>query len=74
MKSLEQTIAEVKAGGAWNVMDEILFYLDQFRPVAAENARLREANTVLTDQMAAYRSSWGELYKEKFGRYPSYPF
>ncbi len=74
MKTLEETIREVESGGTWNVMDEILYYLEQFRPVSAENERLRESVIQLTDAMAAYRCSWGEMYKEKYGRYPAYPF
>lgn len=74
MKTLNETIEEIKAGGVWNVMNEVLFYLDQFRSADAEIKRLRESVTGLTDAMASYRYSWGEMYNEKFGHYPDYPF
>ena len=74
MKTLEETIREIKSGGTWNVMDEIMFYLEQYRPIEQENKRLQESVSELTDAMASYRYSWGELYKKTYGRYPSYPF
>ena len=74
MKTLDETIREIKDGGTWNVMTEILFYLDQYRSVQQENKHLQKSVTTLTDAMAAYRYNWGEMYKEKFGKYPEYPF
>ena len=74
MKSLNETIEEVRKGAAWLVTEELLYYLDQARTLSSENKRLTESVTKITDEMAAYRCSWGEMYKDKFGKYPEYPF
>lgn len=74
MKNVNEVIEAVKNGGMWMVVDDILYHLDQARTLESENKRLTEANTAIADAMAAYRCSWGEMYREKYGRYPSYPF
>lgn len=74
MLTINETIETVRNGGAWSAVDDILYHLDQARTLESENKRLTEANTAITDAMAAYRCSWGEMYREKYGHYPSYPF
>jgi len=74
MMSINETIETVRNGGAWSAVDDILYHLESARTLESENKRLTESNTAIADAMAAYRSSWGEMYKEKYGHYPSYPF
>ncbi|MBQ6503712.1 MAG: hypothetical protein IJI57_07350 [Flexilinea sp.] len=74
MKTLDETIETIRNGGAWSITEDILFHLENCRPIEYENKELKKNVTELTDVMAAYRCSWGEMYKEKFGEYPKYPF